>query len=185
ASDSHAAEQAIHPRIRSGPAPLVLRERDVQNRQNESRQWQFHRIRYADAEQPADRDRTCGRWDAVVLRERRQQDRADHHVRRGHRISRSDRRRRTGRHRRGFSEAHVSRIGRITPGGAVTEFSKGLTPGCRPLSLVVRDGELWFSEYQAGQIGRISMDGRVTEYKIPTPNSEPRALAAHPDGHIW
>ena len=84
-----------------------------------------------------------------------------------------------------FSEAHMSRIGRITPAGAVTEFSHGLTPGCRPLSPVVRDGDIWFSEYEAGQIGRITMDGRVTEYQIPTPNSEPRAMAAHPDGSIW
>ena len=67
----------------------------------------------------------------------------------------------------------------------VTEFSKGLTPGCRPLSPVVRNGDLWFSEYEAGQIGRITMDGHVTEYQIPTPNSEPRAMAAHPDGSIW
>src|SRR4029453_5638446 len=43
-----------------------------------------------------------------------------------------------------FSEAHMSRIGRITPRGTITEFSEGLTPGCRPLSLVVRDGDLWF-----------------------------------------
>ena len=67
----------------------------------------------------------------------------------------------------------------------MTEFSDGLTPGCRPLSPVVRDGDIWFSEYEAGQIGRISMDGRVTEYSIPTPNCEPRAMAVHPDGHIW
>ena len=67
----------------------------------------------------------------------------------------------------------------------MTEFSKGLTPGCRPLSPVVRDGDIWFSEYEAGQIGRITMDGHVTEYPIPTPNCEPRAMATHPDGHIW
>ena len=47
------------------------------------------------------------------------------------------------------------------------------------------DGALWFSECAASQIGRITMHGRVTEYKIPTPNSEPRAMAAHPDGGIW
>ena len=67
----------------------------------------------------------------------------------------------------------------------MTEFSKGLTPGCRPLSPVVRNGDIWFSEYEAGQIGRITMDGHVTEYPIPTPNSEPRAMVTHPDGHIW
>ena len=63
-------------------------------------------------------------------------------------------------------------------------ISEGLTPGCRLLSPVVRDGDLWFSEYEAGQIGRITIDGLVTEYPIPTPDGEPRAMAVHPDGPI-
>jgi virginiamycin B lyase len=51
--------------------------------------------------------------------------------------------------------------------------------------MVERQGDLWFSEAGGGRIGRISMDGRVREYQIPTHNSQPRAIAAHPDGSLW
>ncbi len=43
-----------------------------------------------------------------------------------------------------FSESEVSRIGRITPDGRITEFADGITPGAKPLSISVRDGALWF-----------------------------------------
>ena len=45
-----------------------------------------------------------------------------------------------------FSETEVSQIGRITPKGHITEFKDGISPGARPLSIMVRDGMLWFSE---------------------------------------
>ena len=76
-------------------------------------------------------------------------------------------------------------IGRITPKGEVSEFSAGITPGSRPLSIVVRDGALWFSEAAGNRIGRITLDGTVTEFPIPSPDSQPRAMVAHPDGSIW
>ena len=39
-----------------------------------------------------------------------------------------------------FSESDANRIGRITPDGQVTEFSAGISPGARPLSIAERDG---------------------------------------------
>ena len=174
-------QPALHRRARSGPASVVLRERRLQDRAHEPRQRQLRRVRY-----PTPDARPIG----ITLA-------ADGALwfcqNAGNRIGRITTTgaitefpchgwRRTGRHRGGPTamcgsrKRTLSRVGRITPDGQVTEFSKGLTPGCRPLSPVVRNGDIWFSEYEAGQIGRITMDGHVTEYPIPTPNSEPRAM---------
>jgi streptogramin lyase len=35
------------------------------------------------------------------------------------------------------------------------------------------------------RIGRITTDGAITEFVIPTDNSQPRGIAAGPDGNIW
>ncbi len=82
----------------------------------------------------------------------------------------------------GSPKFEISKIGRITPDGAITEFGDGITFGARPLSIVVRDGALWFSEAAGNRIGRITVDGKVTEFPIPSHDSQPRAMAAHPDG---
>ena len=84
-----------------------------------------------------------------------------------------------------FSESEVSRIGRITPDGRITEFGDGISPGAKPLSIAVRDGALWFSEAAGNRIGRITVDGAVTEFPIPSHDSQPRAMVSHPDGSIW
>ena len=31
----------------------------------------------------------------------------------------------------------------------------------------------------------MTLDGEVTEFAIPSRNSQPRAMARHPDGNIW
>ena len=59
-------------------------------------------------------------------------------------------------------------IARITPDGRVTEFGAGITPGSRPLSIVARDGALWFSEAGGSRVARMTLDGKVTEFQIPT-----------------
>ena len=60
-----------------------------------------------------------------------------------------------------------------------------MTPGSRPLSIVVRDGALWFSQAGGSRVARMTLDGEVTEFAIPSPDSQPRAMALHPDGSIW
>jgi len=45
-----------------------------------------------------------------------------------------------------FSETEAGQIGRITPAGQITEFKTGISSGSKPLSIVMRDGALWFSE---------------------------------------
>lgn len=53
------------------------------------------------------------------------------------------------------------------------------------MSIVVRDGALWFSQAAGDNVGCISVDGVVSEYAIPTRGSQPRAMSVHPDGSIW
>ncbi len=140
----------------------------------------------------ADRHHHRRRRQHVVLRQEGQQDRPHHHAAATSRCS-------TCRHPNAgpdgtlvgpdgnvwFSETELSRIGRITPDGKVTEFADGISPGARPLSIAERDGAMWFSEAAGNRVGRITMDGVVTEFPIPSHDSQPRAMATHPDGSIW
>ena len=78
-------------------------------------------------------------------------------------------------------------IGKITPSGAVTEYSTGITPGARPFGIAAGpDGNLWFTEYLGGRIGKITTSGTVTEYSTGiTAGSRPWGIAAGPDGNLW
>jgi len=84
-----------------------------------------------------------------------------------------------------FSRRKVSQIGRITPQGKITEFRDGITPGCKPLSIAVRDGALWFSEAAGNASDASEWTALVTEFPIPSHDSQPRAMVTHPDGSIW
>ena len=78
-------------------------------------------------------------------------------------------------------------IGKITPSGAVTEYSTGITPGARPFGIAAGpDGNLWFTEYLGSRIGKITTSGTVTEYSTGiTAGSRPWGIAAGPDGNLW
>ena len=68
-----------------------------------------------------------------------------------------------------FTEYDAGRIGRITPSGAVTEFSAGITVGSSPRDIVVgSDGNLWYADTNGRRIGRITPTGTVTEYSVST-----------------
>ena len=41
------------------------------------------------------------------------------------------------------------------------------------------------SEAGGSRIGRMTVDGTVNEFLLPRPDSQPRAMAVHPDGGIW
>jgi virginiamycin B lyase len=82
-----------------------------------------------------------------------------------------------------------SRIGRITPGGTITEFPNHIQT---LLSLTLGpDGNLWFTENTATEqpkIGRITPSGEVTEFPLPLPALSltlPNPLTAGPDGNLW
>ena len=79
-----------------------------------------------------------------------------------------------------FTEIATNKIGRITLGGAITEFSVPAA-NSRPARIVPGpDGNLWFSESQmsppANKVGCITTGGTITEFAIPTANSEPWGL---------
>src|SRR5205807_545031 len=64
-----------------------------------------------------------------------------------------------------FTETSTDKIGRITPGGVVTEFSSGITADSGPYYITAGpDGNLWFTEFFGNKIGKITTTGTVTEY---------------------
>ncbi|MGB7047782.1 MAG: hypothetical protein WBD57_05645 [Candidatus Cybelea sp.] len=84
-----------------------------------------------------------------------------------------------------FTDAGTNKIGRMTAGGAVTEFpvptlDAGLTGICQG-----PDGQMWFLEENANKAGSISSAGSVHEYDIPTAASGPLAIVAGPDKALW
>jgi streptogramin lyase len=89
-----------------------------------------------------------------------------------------------------FVETGVSKIGRITPAGAITEYA---TP--HPLSGLTLgpDGALWFTEVSVSTVGRLTTSGAITEYNVPctvSPSGQsvcgvPEAITAGPDGALW
>jgi streptogramin lyase len=83
-----------------------------------------------------------------------------------------------------FTEA--AGIGRITPAGAVTEFS--LVPNDDPSSKIAAgpDGNLWFTQFNDDRVGRITPGGTITLYTQGiTANGTPQGIATGPDGRIW
>jgi streptogramin lyase len=78
-------------------------------------------------------------------------------------------------------------VGRLTPGGSLTEFDQGITGSVIQDIAAGPDGNLWFTEPEnpANKIGRITPTGTVTEFSVPTPNSHPWEIAAGPDGNLW
>ncbi len=93
-----------------------------------------------------------------------------------------------------FTEAAGNRIGRITPEGAVTEFSDGIRPESGLYDITAGpDGNLWFTEFDAYRIGRITPAGAVTEFSVGTRPKRsrygitpgPRVITTGPDGNLW
>src|SRR5258706_434580 len=76
-----------------------------------------------------------------------------------------------------FTEAaSAEKIGRITTGGAITEFTVP-TAGSFPCGIVTgSDGAMWFTENSGTKVGRITTAGIITEFTIPTINSFPCSI---------
>jgi streptogramin lyase len=96
--------------------------------------------------------------------------------------------------------AEKSMIGRITPGGTVTEFSAGIPAGSSINELVAGpDGNLWFtlvpglarsgrppSRIPKSAIGRITPEGNVTLFSAGLrKKSYPDEIIAGSDGNLW
>ncbi|HEU5063413.1 MAG TPA: hypothetical protein VFT79_09725 [Solirubrobacterales bacterium] len=84
-------------------------------------------------------------------------------------------------------EGFADVVGRVTPGGEVTEFTVGVHSANVGLSdiAVGPDGNLWFTEGGRPKVGRITTGGQVTEFDLPNPDASPDAIAAGPDGNLW
>ena len=75
-------------------------------------------------------------------------------------------------------------IGRISPEGAISEFTlpdyhagpRGITAGS--------DGNMWFTESVGHKIGRISPTGLVTEFSLPVADSRPLGITSGSDGNL-
>lgn len=79
----------------------------------------------------------------------------------------------------------LSKIGKITPSGAMTEYTIP-TPESYPAGIALGpDSNLWFCEQQGSSIGRITPSGIITEYPVPTSGSQPYGITAGPDGNLW
>lgn len=84
-------------------------------------------------------------------------------------------------------------IGRITPGGKVTRFKRGLTSATQPLEITAGpDGNMWFtydpgiSSMSGGGIGRITPAGQITLFPEPPDlHGSPFEIVAGPDGNLW
>lgn len=75
-------------------------------------------------------------------------------------------------------------IERVTPSGAIREFTIP-TANAHPLDLVVgKDGNLWFAE-SLDKIGRITLAGQITEFTITSPGAMILELIAGPEGNLW
>jgi hypothetical protein len=84
-----------------------------------------------------------------------------------------------------FTESLLEKIGRITPGGTITEFRLP-TPGSQLGAITAGpDGNLWFTESSGDKIGRITPGGSISEFPLPTPGSQPGSITAGPDGNLW
>ena len=84
-----------------------------------------------------------------------------------------------------FTEYDANRIGRITPGGVVTEFSAGITGSGLDAIAKGPDGNLWFTETKAHQIGRITPAGVVTEFSTGISGKYLNGITGGPDGNLW
>jgi virginiamycin B lyase len=91
-----------------------------------------------------------------------------------------------------FTKENVGKIGRITTGGLITEFTlppdPSLGTGVLPLPTGIAagpDGALWFTLQGANKIGRITTGGTIAEFQIPTTSSRPTAITTGPDGALW
>jgi streptogramin lyase len=83
-----------------------------------------------------------------------------------------------------FTESNINRIGRITPGGIVIEFSAGITSSPNGIT-AGPDGNLWFTESN-DRIGRITPLGVVTEFTVGISlGANPADIAVGPDGNLW
>ena len=76
-------------------------------------------------------------------------------------------------------------MGKITPGGSVTEYATFPLSGAEPSDVALGpDGNVWFTDYGADAIGKVTPAGAINEYPIGHP-ADPSGIALGRDGNLW
>jgi streptogramin lyase len=86
-----------------------------------------------------------------------------------------------------FTDVANSQIGRVTPSGALTLFTRGLTKWNSGPQYITTgpDGALWFTEVRS-RVGRITPDGHIREFSRGIPaRSSIGGIVAGRDGNLW
>src|SRR5579871_5931213 len=84
-----------------------------------------------------------------------------------------------------FTEAHASKIGRITTAGVFTEYVIP-TAKSKPIWIVpVNDNAPWFTENSGNKIGRVTTAGTFLEFPLLLPDRAPWDIISGPDGSLW
>jgi len=83
-----------------------------------------------------------------------------------------------------FTKRDSNRIGRITPSGAITEFSLGHL-GTNGGIASGPDGSIWFTETDDLPRGVVGTSDGFAEFGLPTSASKPMGITAGPDSNIW
>jgi streptogramin lyase len=81
-------------------------------------------------------------------------------------------------------------IGRITPSGAIQEFTTGLSSKGDPTEITQGpDGNMWFTAtgHPPNAIGMVTPAGAIKEFPPPGthPNMAPSEITVGPDGNLW
>jgi streptogramin lyase len=85
-----------------------------------------------------------------------------------------------------FTEYNSSKIGKITPAGAISEFGT-LFGSDQPQMLADRgDGTVWYAGYGGNHVGYVNeFNGIAGETTLPTGGSGPWDVAEGPDGYLY
>jgi streptogramin lyase len=79
-------------------------------------------------------------------------------------------------------------IGQVSPGGQISEHTRGLHAGSSPVAVAAApDGAVWFTdEGEQPAVGRVTAGGAMREFSAGVPTgSEPAAIAPAADGRLW
>lgn len=94
-----------------------------------------------------------------------------------------------------FTENNADKIGKISPNGAIVEFSLHspnpdiINPSSPDGITAGSDGNLWFTESGGNKIGKITPNGVLTEYSLTINDPQyppgPSKITSGPDGNLW
>ena len=85
-----------------------------------------------------------------------------------------------------FTESGT-RVGTITTGGTLHEYSTGLTSGAELEGIAVLGSDVWFTEPNKDEVGEISTtNDTISEFSTGiSSGAEPTQITAGPDGDLW